>query len=539
MDSNDNGSGKQIKMTRRDILNALGFAVGGNALLSPTAILFESLLNGMVNKALAAGTTPRRYLYIQQPGAPSRWMWDLFLTPYSATGYQAHPMVGTRFVAEGGRYTGLRYETVLRKGINVPYLWQIDVPAPGGATRPMDGLLDNLFCIRGVNTGNNGHPGSQALHFKPLGAKKSLPALSADDSEAPIAAINISAKEYDFTSTKNKASVSLGNTGNLLTSLLNPFRSAASVTYAQKKETLTAAINQAMTSLENDARAEHPGAAVVIESRRSAEKLLQTGFGDLNTIWNNLLAKYQDLVTRSISTAMVIPGINDLPVGPTGTRSRIFQLDNNIVTNADLRTMIVANTQIQFMAAHFAVAEYVLLNNMSSSITIAPRSMTGLNAQGASGTHPFDEHFTGSMIALLLNAHYNRAMSACLLELIARLKQANQFNDTLIDISGEFNRSARTNSEGSDHAFEGASVALYSGAIQGPHVVGNIQASVRGGYGYGAPVAGVGVLTPSHVAATVAHMLRVASPVTAVNSLAVTQDNVVRPNPGLERARTV
>jgi len=526
-------------MTRREILNALGFAVGGNALLSPAAILFESLLNGMVNKALAAETTPRRYLYVQQPGAPSRWMWDLFLTPYSATGYQTHPMVGTRFVAEGGRYTGLRYETISRKGINVPPLWQIDVPAPGDATRPMDGLLDNLFCIRGVNTGNTGHPASQALHFKPLGAKKSLTALAADDATSPIAAINVSSLAYDFTSTKNKAAVSLGNAGNLLTSLLNPFRSTASATYAQKKETLTAAINQAMTSLENDARAEHPGAAVVIESRHSAERLLQTGFGDLNAIWNNLLAKYQDLVTRAISTATVIPGISDLPVGPTGARSRMYQLSSNVVTNPDLRTMIVANTQIQFMAAHFAVAEYVLLNNLSSSISISPRHLTGLNAQGASGTHIFDEHFTGGMIALFLNSHYYRALSACLLELIARLKQANQFNDTLIDVGGEFNRSARTGGDGSDHAFEGASVALYCGAVQGPHVVGNIQASARGGYGYGAPISGVGLVTPAHVAATVAHMLRTASPVTAVNSLAVTQDNVIKPNPGLERARTV
>lgn len=521
------GGAKQKQFSRRELLNNFGFAIGGASFLNPAGILIESLLNGMVNSALAAEMPTRRYLYIQQPGAPSRWMWDLFLTPYGSAGYQQNPMVATRFAAVDGRYTNLKYETVSRKGIDVPWLWQDVVPAPGGGTRPMDGLLENLLSIRGMHTGNAGHVGSQALHFKPIGAKKSVTALSADDSNDPISAVNVSAVQYDFQSTKNKASVSIAGGGNLLDTLLRPFQSGASASYKDRKGKVKAAISKAMGSLEAQARQQHPGAAAVIESRKAATQLLESGFGDLDAIWTTLVGKYSNLVSRAIRGT--IPGISDLPIGPTGTRSQAFQLGGGIISNPDLRTMIATGTTIPMMAEHFAIAEYILLNRLSSSVAISPRPMTGLNSAGGGDTQVFDEHSTGGAIALFLNSCYYKAMSACLLELVARLKSANQFNETLIDVGGEFNRRARTNASGSDHLFEGASVALYSGIIHGPHVVGNIRTGPAGGDGYGAPVKDVGLLAPSHVAATIAAILGVASPVTAVNALVTTQDGVIKP----------
>jgi hypothetical protein len=100
------------------------------------------------------------------------------------------------------------------------------------------------------------------------------------------------------------------------------------------------------------------------------------------------------------------------------------------------------------------------------------------------------------------------------------------FDDTIINISGEFNRRPRLDGSGSDHNWEGGNLTMYSGSINGPHVLGNIrsstgEASYPGTWGFAAPITELGNqnLDLTHTTATIATMLKVPSPLTVGNSV--------------------
>jgi hypothetical protein len=100
------------------------------------------------------------------------------------------------------------------------------------------------------------------------------------------------------------------------------------------------------------------------------------------------------------------------------------------------------------------------------------------------------------------------------------------FDDTIINVSGEFNRRPRTDGSGSDHNWEGANYTMYSGCFAGPKIVGNIRASTGetgyvGTWGFGAAIAEIGnrALDLGHVSASIATMIRVPSPITAVSTV--------------------
>ena len=515
-------------------------ATGATFLNNPMTIFFDHLMNGFVNRAMAetTGINPRRYIYIQQPGAPPRWTFDLFLTPYEKKNFVSNPMVATKYIASGGRYTDSTYSTFNYKGINLPHMWQFSVPKAGGTMRPMTDLIDSLFAIQGINTGNAGHPGSQTLHMKPSGAIRTITALPSDYSSNPMSAINLSTSSYQFNSLNGKSSVTVSSAGrNMLETLLNPFIGKAPSNFLQKFSRLESSINTSIEALDQLATQQHPLAKALNDDRSGAENLIRTGFPGLGDTWNQLLGKYQDLIRRAIDPAQRLEGINELPIGITGTRNKEYDLaDNaNTVTTADLRNLIVDSTVINLMAEHFAVAEYVILNDLSRSVSLFIGNFINLSSDG--NTKPngvFDEHNTGRMVSLYLNSMFNRAFAACLLEFIDQLKSADIFSETVIDVAAEFNRSPRKNGTGSDHGWQGASTVLYSGAYSGPLIIGNLRADPGGTYqgtwGYGAAIPELNnhQLKPSHMAATIASLLRTPSPVTSATSLVQLQGSQLR-----------
>lgn len=523
--------------SRRRLLGMASVLTGASVINNPFGLLFESMVNGFVNKAMAdaGGYDPRRYIYIQQPGAPPRWMFDLFLTPYSSANFIDNPMVGTRYKAQGGRYTDVEYATVKRKGIDVPHMWQFDVPKAGGGVRPMTDLLDNLLAIQGITTENAGHPGSQQLHFKPAGAVRSLPALTGDAAPTPLSAVDLASNNYRYTSLVGKSSVRVAGGGNLLQTLLNPFISGAPQPFLDNLGKVNGSVERGVAALDNLAKSNHPAAEAINSDRKAAEDLLKQGFPGLAGQWTTLLNKYRDLISRAIDPTQRLAGINALPIGVTGSRDQTYAFGGaaNVVTAADVRSLIQTNTNIARMAEHFAVTEYVILNDLSRSISLSLGQMSNLSLNGnTSRISRFDEHNTGKMITLYMNTMYYRALASCVLELIDQLKANSLFNDTVIDVGGEFNRSPRRNMFGSDHGWQGASVTVYSGAIQGPLIIGNLlkqgpSAAYPGtwGYGGGVPQLAGSQVGLAHVGATMGTLLRAPSPVTSTGPLVVFQGN--------------
>lgn len=510
--------------SRRNFLNILGAATSIPLWQSPAQILIQSIMNGAAQSAAAAvtGVKPRRLLHILHEGAPPRWTFDLFLNPYDPT-IVANGNVGTVY-GGGSTASGVVYKTVSKKGINVPHLWQFNVPSASGGVRPMDELLNNMLLVRGINVGNPDHGAAQQLQFLPLGASQSTSALSADHSDVPFASVNGSVTQFAFKSLNSKSAVTIPRSGNMLSSLLSPFIRKDLGGFSLKRKEMGAALDASISILNTAADSRHPSAASISNANSAAQELLSQGFGDLNSIWTNLVAKYNLLISGAVNPSQKLPGINDRIIPGAATKNYSLGSETNLVTDPDLRTMVTSSMNIGHMATHFAMAEYILLNDLSYSVSIGPQGINNLMANGVKQSHGADEHTTGNMVSLILNSYMNLAYAACLLELISQLKAKSIFNETVIVMNGEFGRNARNDGTGSDHGFVGSSSAIYSGAISGPIVLGNIYQSRKqsangidtGTWGYGAPVAELGKpIDLGHWMSTLATLLRVPSPITA------------------------
>ncbi len=527
--------GKRNK-SRREFLGDAGKALAGAGLANgPFLSLLDIIAEGAIRKAFAeaAGTNPRKWIDLKFDGSAPHWVYDLFLK--ATTGDQTNFMQGgnkqlaTRYTETAGVYTGTQYAvTGLIRGIRAPYIWSLRVPTASGGTRPMADLLANLLHVRGINAGNAGHGGAQTLHFAPLGAIRTLPSLSADGSSAPVAAVNIASGYYAFRSAAGKSHVNLGG-ANLIASLLAPFRPSTAITNVTSKEAMVQAyVDASRAALTNSSLARHPDALIAKEAVEGARALMTRSFGDIPTVWAELRDKYKGIIDRALHGTYA--GINDKPIGISTARNgeyRYFQAAGvDQIVQGDVRAIIQPETNIDSMANAFALIEFVMLQGLSDSVTARIGGLMSMK----NGTTPFnqnvDEHFMGCMPSLLINSLWGISHAACMLELIDKLKAASMFSETVINSSAEFNRSPRVTGIGADHGYQGASVCVYSGIINGPMILGNLAQDAtpptyKGTWGAGAPQEELSntQIDRGNMGATFAALLRTPSPVTARTSL--------------------
>lgn len=527
----------KLLLDRRTLLKNMGFGLTSMAASRPLQSLIGAMAYSVINQARAQemGVPYRKYIFLQRPGAPPRWMYDLFLTPYNTNNFTANPMVGTRYKASNGRYTDIEYATVNINGVNAPWMWQFEVPKVGGGTRPMADLMQNMMIMQGIRLNNDAHESAQKMHFHPLGAKVSIGGLVADVGRSYIPAIQGDTESFTFKSAKNLAPVTVQSWENMISRVLGTFQNKAPASFNNKKAQVTASLDAAVDALNMYAQTEHPGAETVSRTLSSARELFQFGSVNLTTEWNNLTSKYQDLIYRSLQSTG-LAGINDMPIGTTGTRGGAYQYNENIiVNNTDMRTMITTMTNsVGDMAQMFAMAEFSMLNGLTDFLALRSGGIWPLSINNKDEYHGEDEHETGYMTSLMPNVLNFMAFSSCLLELFDRYKAAGIFNDVVIDTSSEFNRSPRVEGSGSDHGGNATSMTIYSGAINGPHVIGNTTPTggtdYAGSWGEGGTISTLGEpLNVGHVGSTLAAMLKQPSPITAVQSVVVEQNGVLVP----------
>ena len=512
------------KFNRRSILKTSSLAMAG---VSNLSMFSSNIIQGIFNQAMAQqmGILNKKYLFIQQSGAPPRWFFDGALHPDGdKSKFRAAEQVGTRFTG-GTRYTDVEYATTEIMGIDMPWLWSFEIPRPGGGSVPMANLAtEGMLSIRGADTNNPAHAAAQGLQCRPLGIPHTLNSLTADVSGLPIGAVNLSSSRYQFTSAKGLASVRISNGGNLVSKLMSPFARPSAGSFETDAERLAQSLKNTRGLIDQMAKQRHPGAEIIANSTESAIELISKDFGNLDNVYNNLREKYRGLIQRAIAPGQNLAGITDKPIGATSGRDNTYRYgQDSRVTNADMRSMITNNTNANRMAEHFACAEFCLLNNISSSVTINPGGLRSLNTEGGNNSQGFDEHRMGRMGSLLVNTHYYLALSSCMYELVQRLKAAGMWQDTVMRLDGEFGRCPKNDGTGSDHSSRGNVISLYSGNLRGLSVIGNITSNGgqnrSGTWGYGASNPGIGIINLGHTSSTLAHILGVDSPVTAAESL--------------------
>jgi hypothetical protein len=146
-----------------------------------------------------------------------------------------------------------------------------------------------------------------------------------------------------------------------------------------------------------------------------------------------------------------------------------------------------------YEAALNAIRTQILGAGSSSSALMA--RFTAFNSGKTGGTKytitnaglAMDQHFNGASISIYFATLFYRGLGACLNELISNLKRSGDFDRTLLQVAGDFNRAPSKFGGGSEHGFSGCGTSFFSGMIQaGPHVIGNIVARNESPYFPGA-----------------------------------------------------
>jgi hypothetical protein len=531
----------------------MGVAAGGVVLRDPISHLLESMVDGMIARAVAdeaaPGTKPRNYVFLGLPGAPSRWQFDNILRPTADAPFVANRMIANSVLSTTsaiayGYNTG--NFTVGNRNWAMPPLWFANAATASGAN-PISKLAENMLIMRGCDLRQDGHPSNYTRQVLANGGGASLGGLVADRSSTSIPALSYMPVGFASVYASERNTPNMNLTGNApLVDLLSPF--AGFETYGfRSKAGVKDAVDKALSKLSDASLTNQPGAQGLFASRRSAEKLLVQGIKNLQDAWAGLLNKYTSIITQNVREPTV-SGIFPSPVYSLGTVDFRWEDDsagnaqNIIPVGTDIRA-ILADARILMLAESMALTEYVLTQGLSSTVTsLSYHLHATFNGKHFSYLH--DQHATGVAVTTVFGSAYYRAVAGCLLELTNVLKATRLssggtlFDETVIHLAGDFNRSPRQDGGGADHGFNANSTMVLSGALTGMQLVGNIYADAApvmgypqysGTWGYSAGMGYLGgrSMTIGNVASTISDLLRVPSPTSNDSSLFPTQGSYV------------
>lgn len=541
------------KISRRGFLGSAAGVAGAASVFDPVAFFMRNFTGSLVAQARAEvkGEIPRRFMYIQMYASPERWTYDLFLNHKNESGMIPNPNVVNRYVQSGSRYTSGTYELVKKKGIWVPYLWKFDVPTPTG-TRPMSDLFDHLLHLRGVDVGNAAHNSAAYLHSRPVAGTPTLGGLVADRIGTLLPAIQVgNVMEYASENGTSLIAASSPAGANLLSDVMMPFQRRTSADFLARRDLLAGNLRRVAGLFKEQYGSYAPQLIGDIEN---AQNLMEGGLEDLGKAWDGLLAKYVNLIERAVNT--VLPGISDRPIGNTDVANRgaEYTFGQDLFNFLpDIRDMLDGASGkrigITLLAEKFAVAEFMMTRGYSSFFAMHLNNFLGVLTQreptGAASRAnvSHDQHFFGSQIAPFINSYYFLAFSACLLEMIEQFKKTtvvvagqkrNLWDETVIQTASEFNRCPYKTPRGADHGPQAGSTCIFSGALRGPTVLGNVRAepsieanrvNYPGSWGWNAPVAGLRnrPINLGNVQSTLATLLRVETP--SINNMSLVSEN--------------
>lgn len=493
-------------------------------------LMVQNFIQTAVAEAQTASTS-LNYINIFIPGAPMRFVFDHWLkTSDSEPALSFNGMTGDNYQSANGIVIGTTNKGFQYKGWTLPYLFSQSVNVSAGS-RSISDLLDSMLVIRGFGTGFDGHAFNGAAQMAPLGGAPSLNGLVADNSKKVFEAIQSPNRGgyHAFTSKTGKA-VNILPISNPLPTLLEGFKKPGNLLARNLKESQSMAFEEAKSKLRRYASLDSKSSEILNTNLANAEKMIKKGIGDLSGYWNEALPRYKNIIKAAITTPN-ITGINDVDIISDESVLWNFQSDAvyTLAKDFNLKNALI-NAEISLLAEGLAMTEYALSEDLAQSIEIFSGSLDKINiliktlVNNIAGTeaktliHSNDMHGTGSMSSLVLMNSYYRGFCAGLIELITKLKAKNIWNKTLIQVSSEFGRSARTDLSGSDHGFNQMVTSIFSGAFsEGPYLVGNISKSglssgYSGSQGLGVEINNYnqkGRPTPLMAASTIAQLLNV------------------------------
>ncbi len=529
------------KFDRREVLKIMGYSTVGTV-INPLDMLLESIIRGFGNAYAQSTGNPNTFIQFFMSGGAVRWGYDLPLTPFlddvsKETNFNINTDFTTNYFPNPGAtaanlFAGHKSTPIYNVWNNAasgikyyyPLIWESMLPAAGGGTRSMLELSQSMAIIRGYNMVVDAHETAPALVYAPFPGQPTLEGLMADNSNRSIPSVGIDESSYITRPYKSNSGGSLvkvsNNVANPLAALFGPFQLNGPTTYNTNIE---AQVDQIMNSL---SASNSVSRKALYNDRKKAITLFKSNISGLQAVYASSFMKYETLVYRAIheikTNGVDAQDMNRLAGqfsnGSSSSRFNFGEASGtfantattfdgllnsygNGATGIDINQANHTHSTITNLASSFAVLEYIIQNDVSSSVHVSMDGWDKFNF--GSGAMAFDGHDTGSASTAWIYTKMYRAFAACMLELIDSIGAA-KYGKTVMNLTSEFHRYADGH-YGSQHYAPNCSTSIYSGMIKEPLVVGNIKDG--DGYGSATPEMGGGQLSIKNVNSTLAHLL--------------------------------
>lgn len=511
--------------SRRHFLQGFSGLVGASMLRNSAGLAaLHGLTHGLLTKAMAAesSTPARKYIDLYIGGGFHGASFYLPLKPYSSESYTFNTWTANNWV-EGAPVFQTHSFTHNGETLQLPKVWSMSIPVVGGGSVPMTELAKNMMFLRGFHNPLDSHELNSVQVIRPDATASSITGMVGDRSTKPIPVTQLWPDRGGIFAAQRVGAKTITTYNNPLTSALSSFSPSAEMNQIlSRRQNFETAFQTAMRAVSADAH--KMGAENLLASVASAESLLRNQFGDLAAAYNTLRNKYLGLIAScrdmsSLLTEAISPEANSL------YRNFTYGSANTFCSNADLRTILTSTSNMFRLSEAFAMTEFLIMNNLSDAITMDLGGPFNLSMESVGNpivtSYTTDMHEFGVGLSIPSLNFMGRCLSACLYELTQRLRSQNMFGETVIKMGSEFNRSARHDGSGGDHAWQANSMALLSGSIQTPYVLGNISVGsstgqFRGTWGQGTGITHEGspntILNLGHYASSICNALRVPSP---------------------------
>lgn len=504
-------------LSRRNFLKTTGLTSTALFALSPLEVFFGSLLQGICDKAIAAetnGSSVINYIHLTMAGGVPRWMFDLPLNPNGNDAMVTNNMIISKIT--NSSTMAANYSLMKHGDFYFPHFWSSKVANSSGNERNAKDLLSHMLTFRGVNLLADGHGLNRIKQVTPIPGGVSLSGLAADKSSAPFPGVYFGSP-LGFKSESGLGAVNVSTSGNPLSLLLAPFGTiSGSRSYGRGKDVIETMVAKTIDSMKKMGDSSPNSSKKLFTDTANAKKLFETSFGNLTDVFSELFNKYENLIKDTLAMNNH-SGVDNFEVtaGTGGT----YRIQSNAVyqlaPGLDLRDTLVrdgrtlgsdgtslshGDTTISSLAINMALAEFVIMNELSSSISIQSSNLTNLTIpiledgvvkRMNNRLSNNDAHATGAIPTLFYFSKYYRAVCACLLELVDKMKSksspygGNVFQNTVMHVTSDFNRSARTNGIGADHGWQGSNATIFTGMVDSPIVIGNVKKDHAPGTTYG------------------------------------------------------
>jgi hypothetical protein len=361
----------------------------------------------------------------------------------------------------------------------------------------MTSLADNMLMIRGIDVGIDSHSIGYKTHIVPVPGH-SLIGCVGDKAKSPIPVAGRYGGGDMYTSKKGISYIEMRDEDPFSTAL-NPFLGGSSLSYLNNS-TLEAAMDASLSLMSIQSGIRHKYLPSTFQDRLNAKRLMKRNLSNLSGAYTALKTKYDGLVARAFGdSSLRVNEIDNYLLSGDGS-SYLFQTQAPVTgsfAGSDIRTLTNSSTYVPHMTESFAIAEYMITQGYSSAMNFTFCDFEKLFFQkmvylpalnrapgvDVTGRYAFDEHQGGggAYLSLVIYARFYRAFSACLYELVSRLKSVpvanglTLFDKTAITVTGDFGRAPSYEGNGSEHGPDGSNYSIISGMVPNLTIVGNIK----------------------------------------------------------------